>query len=440
MSNISTINKTDRFELIYHESDNMMLNIISIIDLFIIVLGTFGNLTCFYLLTRKRMRCVTSLRYLSILTLTDCISLYGWYLSSVFRQLNDESHLKRLENISALCCKLISYISFTSLQFSSFLLCIITIDRLLIITSSKWRAKYTTPSISNRIIIFSALFYLALNLIIPLHIGNKGYVHYKIKKFTQNSTLTEYTEKFILGEKQDTLTITMWHCYDDNDLVQSVWKILHLCLYSLIPFPILCVLNLIVIHKTRDAAKQASEYNLHRVKHGKEFVTRLLMFLTISFIFTTLPSTIVYAFWHQEILGQKFGRLILNILNTIQFSRHSFNWLIYLYSSTFMRIELKKCVSCTNSDYELAQVALARRPTFAIEIIRQIEQNENKISTSDIDHLDLYYLYCLYERERMALIDANNDKTCSDSAYSKNKINPESINYDKEKNDNTALN
>jgi hypothetical protein len=144
---------------------------------------------------------------------------------------------------------------------------------------------------------------------------------------------------------------------------------------------------------TRDAAKSASKivaaantnFNLRKFRVGQQFVTRLLLFLTVSFFFSTLPSTIVYAFWHSEVTKLSHGRIILNLLNTLQFFRHSSNWIIYVYSSAFMREEMKKCIACTDTEYELAaQAALGagggnggQRPRPTVELLRELERRAN---------------------------------------------------------------
>lgn len=130
-----------QFEIVQITADQFVLNLISVIDSLVIIIGTLGNLTSFYLLTRKRLRPVSSMRYLAALTLVDTLCLYGWYLSSIYRQLNGD-HLKRIENLNPILCKFIAYMSFSSLQLSSILLCMLTIDRFLIIVASKWRQKY----------------------------------------------------------------------------------------------------------------------------------------------------------------------------------------------------------------------------------------------------------------------------------------------------------
>lgn len=133
---------------------------------------------------------------------------------------------------------------------------------------------------------------------------------------------------------------------------------------------------------TRDAAKSASKIanyaSLAKFRTGQQFVTRLLLFLTLSFVLSTLPSTIAYAFWHKQIVQFSHGRILLNLLNTLQFFRHSANWIIYVYSSSFMREELTKCLMCKDTEYEQAQAMLGnQRPSVAIQFLRQIEHQMN---------------------------------------------------------------
>ena len=372
---LSTINSVN-------STKDEILNTISILDCFILVVGTFGNLISFYLLTRKRLRHMSTMRYLAILCFVDTICLYGWYLSSIYRQLSGDG-VKRLENIHPFSCKFIAYLSFTSLQLSSVMMCCLTIDRLLIIVSSRWRAKYSTPKVANIILIISTLVLCILNLIIPIRLGNGQYVEYSNLKNLNNPNLNLNDLRSSTTTTSSTTTVTttittsnadLHHikplfvntvkmnktelyivCYNEvnsNYLLLSAWNKLHLCIYSLIPFPILFVLNLIVIHMIRVAARTKEAHN--RLKHGQQFVIRLLLFLTLSFLFSTLPSTIVYAFWRNEVLNLKYGRAFLNLLNTLQFSRHSSNWLIYIYSSSFIRDEFKKCVLCNENDYEIS--------------------------------------------------------------------------------------
>lgn len=156
---------------------------------------------------------------------------------------------------------------------------------------------------------------LVLNMIIPIRLGNIGMVEYRIVKhlsssgsianpyyhglvddivdLTQQSSSSsqlvqppppaplpppaprtfsnknQQTIVSIVAESTTTTTTndnytTMCHCYDDNDALLQSWHKVHLIIYSLAPFPLLCLLNFIVVRKTRDAAKSAVKINLSK--------------------------------------------------------------------------------------------------------------------------------------------------------------------------------
>jgi hypothetical protein len=316
------------------------LDLISTLDLIVISIGTIGNLTSFYLL--RKIKTLSSINYILALCLVDTICLYGWYLSSVYRQLFSNG-LKRLENTSWLLCKLISFGSLTSLQLSSIFLCYLTIDRFLLLFSIKWRKSYSKSKKFNRsLIIATVVCIFALNIIIPVRLGNGN-------NFV---TLNDYDFQQIPEPNGQSLNATnesrFLLCYDQNDRIFRAWSILHLCVYSLIPFPVLVVFNIIVIKMVKKTLK--GQLNMpKRLKTGKIFVSRLLTLVTISFLLTTLPSTLVYAFWRNQVLTYKHGRVILNLLNTLQFSRHSLSWIIYILSSSKMRNAFRKCLKCDES-------------------------------------------------------------------------------------------
>jgi hypothetical protein len=417
----------------YESTRDEILNTISIIDSFILVIGTFGNLISFYLLTRKKLRPMSTMRYLAILCFIDTICLYGWYLSSIYRQLSGDG-IKRIENINSFACKFFTYLSFTSLQLSSVMLCCLTIDRLLVIVSSRWRSKYSTPKFANIILLIAAAIICLLNLIIPIRLGNGPYVDYNYLK-NRNINMYEYTTSTtpmpditkpnvipIVNNKalnRFNYTTPVHHpqviiCYNEFDLVLRAWNKLHLCLYSLVPFPILCILNLVVIRMIRVAAQTKDAHK--RLKQGQQFVIRLLLFLTLSFLFSTLPSTIVYAFWRNQVLSLKYGRVLLNLLNTLQFSRHSSNWLIYMYSSSYMRVEFKKCILCNENDYEIENDDLNEngiefsKPSLSSSFFYKLQMQNNNIDSEYFNYKNIF------DRKR-SISEVSGESQCLNGNY-----------------------
>ena len=51
---------------------------LSILPIFLVVLGTIGNLVALYVLTRKRLRTQSTMIYFASLTIVDTLSLYQW--------------------------------------------------------------------------------------------------------------------------------------------------------------------------------------------------------------------------------------------------------------------------------------------------------------------------------------------------------------------------
>jgi hypothetical protein len=61
--------------LFYHNIEKT----ISILPVFLVIAGTFGNLIALYVLTRKKLRSQSTMLYFASLTVMDTISLYQWF-------------------------------------------------------------------------------------------------------------------------------------------------------------------------------------------------------------------------------------------------------------------------------------------------------------------------------------------------------------------------
>lgn len=79
---------------------------------------------------RKPMRKHPCMRYLAMLSITDLLVLYQWNLNTFFKY-----HLSRpplhfdLEEISLFLCRWLSYMAFSCLQQSAWLLALVSFDR-----------------------------------------------------------------------------------------------------------------------------------------------------------------------------------------------------------------------------------------------------------------------------------------------------------------------
>ena len=143
-------------------------------------------------------------------------------------------------------------------------------------------ALYTVKNLKNEIINVTSLI-----------LSNRNVNSDEIEDFSILRSTSPATSGSLINSSTNPCLMLL--CYDESIKVFKIWRKIHLCIYSLIPFPILSVLNLIVIRLTRVAALAAvqTNTNMKKFKHGQQFVTRLLLVLTVSFLCTTLPSTIL---------------------------------------------------------------------------------------------------------------------------------------------------
>ena len=105
-----------------------LIHYLSIYALVLIIVGTIGNLLTIIVLLRRHLRRFVTVRYLIIVSICDIISLYGWNLNS-FYKFNISIQNSNIEDLSLLHCRLISFLSFVSLQLSSWCLSAVSLGK-----------------------------------------------------------------------------------------------------------------------------------------------------------------------------------------------------------------------------------------------------------------------------------------------------------------------
>ena len=114
-----TLNETS--SALVNSRDSLIIQFLSIYALVLIIVGTVGNLLTIIVLLRRNLRRLVTIRYLIVVSICDTISLYGWNLNS-FYKFNISRNNDNLEEISIIHCRVISFMTFVSLQLSSWCL------------------------------------------------------------------------------------------------------------------------------------------------------------------------------------------------------------------------------------------------------------------------------------------------------------------------------
>lgn len=110
--------------------------------LFLIVFGTFSNAYCFIVCSRKELKNTFMFTIYRFLFVNDIVSLYTWNLDTVTYGL--AGYL--IERSGTLICGIFSWFTFVTLQWSSWLLVLISIERYLFL---KYRHINITKTIDN---------------------------------------------------------------------------------------------------------------------------------------------------------------------------------------------------------------------------------------------------------------------------------------------------
>ena len=362
-------------------------NLVQVLNLFPIIFGTIGNLLTLSILTRKSVRKHSYLRYLSSLCVIDILCLYTWNFSLVYSYFTN----KKIEHEGEIYCRFFSFFSYFILQSSSWVICSIGMDRIVSLV-------YRNNTNLSTVIIKKTFTVVTLVLVAFLLFNFSVLINNAEKVNLQSSKLHTY------------------NCYEPKSFY-FIWDIVHILMYSLIPFFILIIENIILyllnvkherrinlhcksmsyetnrlvpylsengfrtswkdmlmmkFHKKERVYKKSvniqkinlesnkflskifnksSKFNqngaieINKLKAKGFDVANLLLFLNISFLFTTVPYSTFYALKLNLTINQEYKEIIINILALLQYARHSANFLIYLITSSIIKKEIKK--TCT---------------------------------------------------------------------------------------------
>lgn len=146
------------------------------------------------------------------------------------------------------------------------------------------------------------------------------------------------------------------------------WERIHLVVYNLCPFSIMCICNAYIIHTTVRSARIRAPKNGTLARHRQ--LTLMLMLVTFAFVLLTLPSCIYFVFFRHRMSKSPESRmtryLVQITLGCVQFTSHAINFFLYCFSTRNFRSEL--------SDFarEVFFCILSRKPPSRVAITTAI--------------------------------------------------------------------
>nr|QVK45783.1 G protein-coupled receptor [Proales similis] len=365
--------------------------VLAITNLVFIVFGVVGNLIAFALLMRPNVRKFSCMRYLAVLTLTDIGCLFTWNFTLVYSFFRG----KKIEHENALLCRLFSFYCYFMLQTSSWMICSIGMDRIVTVLSvSKTNCLVRTAK--NTRIVSLAVFLIFFLVNSPVLIFNAEPFNPPVVNGTRARSSREYTcyepkaffsvwdiEHIIVYSLLPFLVILI------ENLSLGVLTIRHsrqMQKHMKASYPSDRVFTIsspqsettqsstfrerlvqrfdktkrvyrkrvnLLEGKAKDGALDVLKLQAKRNKRAQSktsHVARLLLFLTISFLFTTVPYSTYYAL-RLDISSYELRTIIVGVLALLQYARHSANFLIYLLTSSVIKNEVKQMIGSLKRKY-----------------------------------------------------------------------------------------
>ena len=273
------------------EDQSIELAILSNFSLLITIMGTIFNLITFLIIScNQELRKTTSMIYLLYLTVTYTLSLYVWNLNHFFY-----FNFRFLtEYINIALCKIFVFNQFFSLESSGFLLSILSVDRYISVISIPGsfasRLPFRTPKSAHlwSLILIGLVFILNSHILIF-----NGY----------------YEQKFDVDINQ-TVSKLVCYRYINGFTLNPLWENVHLILYSLIPFIIMLIFNILLIKRITRMKNMNKGSAIRNIKS--------ILVITFLFLIMTVPSSVAYGFFMQT-----SPKKVLLLLDDLSFLNNS---------------------------------------------------------------------------------------------------------------------
>ncbi|RNA20034.1 FMRFamide receptor-like [Brachionus plicatilis] len=333
--------------------------ILSYYTMFLIILGTICNAISFMVMNARKLRNYSCMKILSFLSIVDTLVLYQWNLNTFFKyNLSSPPHFEDLEEISIVWCRLISFLAFSTLQISSWLLALVSFDRAMGVYSTCWTRQMNKSKKLYTLIIFICVFVLLLNSHLLVFNGF-------------------YVEKINPETSQSYKAIICYQSKWDEDYIFPKWQTVHLFMYNAIPFLIMLVCNFFIIYNVKYARKVKS-HNKKSEKRKKR-MTFMLILVTCTFMILTLPSVIVHTFYREILSDKPYRRMINLIVNNLVHTSHAINFFLYIFSAPNFRTEFNQFFADLMSKFRKSESQNLRS-----QLVEQTDSNKRKSFASTI--------------------------------------------------------
>lgn len=316
----------------------------------LILFGTVGNGLSIIVLTRRSIRSSTTALYLTVLAFSDLFVLYSGLLRQWLRFLFETD----VRHVSEFGCKLNIWLVYCSLDYSAWILLLVTLERVISAWLPHNARTLCTKNSAAAVLISVGVFILCLNA----HL-----LYGMVFKYSEDENGNQELEK----------------CVEINDeyyvFFNVTWPWVDLCAFCVIPFTVIVIGNALILFKVVKSQKKVKSRVVPSVAggsqqqttsghgHKQSSMTAMLFTLNIVFLLSTSPISIYnvgYTYWVKDASSHEYAQLDLwwAVVNMLMYTNNSLNFLLYCLSGTKFRREVIRTFTSwnrrTNTNMQLA--------------------------------------------------------------------------------------
>ncbi|XP_060583761.1 cysteinyl leukotriene receptor 1-like [Ruditapes philippinarum] len=306
----------------------------------IMLWGTIGNILTIIVLFRQKSKLSSTALYLVALAISDTMVLFTGPLRHWLKETWDYN----IRFKSEAGCKLQLYFTYAALHCSSWLLVAVTTERAVSVVYPHKVRLVSTKKTATIVIALIVIITYGINIVIPVINGHDTYM--KLQKCAP--TTKEYLE------------------FRDD-----IYHWIDFCLTFALPFIFLLVGNIsIIVCLQRSRAKQKTMTSAHgrggsSTTRDTRSVSVLMIALCVIFFLTMTPVSIFTTIYYPnkyDIINELFKtdpyqawddyQFLLfqhSVVNLVSYTNAAFNFILYVFSGSKFRKELKSLFMCSAS-------------------------------------------------------------------------------------------
>lgn len=295
----------------------------------ILILGTLGNFLTLVVMLKSEMRKRSTGFYMCALSVFDTLVLYFSCFRQWFSMVRDSEVLAT----SDAACKTMNFLSYTLFDVAVWLLIVMTLERFLVVRFPLLAPKVASVTIARNCLAVLVMAMCTFN------------VHFFWTVSLDERGHCRYTDEYR-------------HFHD------SVWPWMDATVYSFLPFLLLLILNILIIHIHRRATVirktrirlHSGEMSTPRIVGVQLRLTTMLIAVTMTFLLLSAPNVILICIRHKYFdFSEKINdfrdiavyRFVAMVTNFCLYLNHAINFFLYCISGERFRRDLLSMLRCT---------------------------------------------------------------------------------------------